>query len=187
MDLRELPVEQLRRMITVLFQQPVHYSATAAENISFGDLSAPADSAAIEAAARDAGADEPIARLPQGYRTLLGKQFSGGAELSVGEWQRLALARAFVRRAPILILDEPTSAMDPWSEADWLERFRRLAAGRTAVLITHRFTTAMCADVIHVLAEGRIVESGNHDALMSRGGRYAQWWTNQMNQAPARR
>jgi ATP-binding cassette subfamily B protein len=179
-ELREMRLDELRGMITVLFQEPVHYSATAAENIALGDLGSAPGIREIEIAARQAGADEPISRLPLGYNNLLGKWFAGGAELSVGEWQRLALARAFLRRAPILILDEPTSAMDPWAEADWLERFRRLASGRTAIIITHRFTTAMHADVIHLLELGKIVESGNHQSLMAQGGRYAQWWASQM-------
>ncbi|HYM10398.1 MAG TPA: ATP-binding cassette domain-containing protein, partial [Bryobacterales bacterium] len=183
-DLRRFSIAQLRRGITVLFQEPVHYNATAAENITLGDIEARPSQAAVEAAAGAAGADEPVARLPHGYLTLLGKWFAGGAELSVGEWQRLALARAFLRRAPILILDEPTSAMDPWAEADWLERFRRLAAGRTAILITHRFTTAMHADLILLLDGGRIVESGSHHELLACGGRYAQWWATQMKAAP---
>ena len=106
---------------------------------------------------------------------MLGYWFEKGAELSVGEWQRVALARAFFRQAPIILLDEPTSAMDPWAEADWLRRFRDLAAGRTAILITHRFTTAMLADEIHVMEDGRIIESGSHRDLIARGGRYAEW------------
>ena len=110
-------------------------------------------------------AEEIVARLPQQEQTLLGRWFAGGTELSVGEWQRIALARAFLRHAPIIILDEPTSALDPWAEADWLERFRELAIGRTAIIITHRFTTAMHADVIHVMDRGRIVESGSHQRL----------------------
>ena len=110
-----------------------------------------------------AGAEEIVSHLPQGYGSLLGRWFAGGTELSVGEWQRIALARAFLRSAPIIILDEPTSALDPWAEADWLERFRKLAVGRTAIVITHRFTTAMHADVIHVMESGRIVESGTHE------------------------
>jgi len=182
-DLRELSVEQLRSRITVLFQQPIHYSATAAENIALGDLSESPDAPSIHAAARAAGADRPIASLPRGYQTLLGRWFAGGAELSVGEWQRIALARAFLRRAPIIVLDEPTSAMDPWAEIDWLARFRRLAEGRTALLITHRFTTAMHADRIHLLSEGRIVESGGHEELMALGGRYAQGWSGQIRES----
>ena len=98
----------------------------------------------------------------------------------MGEWQRIALSRAFLREAPIIILDEPTSAMDPWAEDDWLDRFRRLARGRTALIITHRFTTAMRADVIHVMTEGRIVESGRHLELLNRGGLYAESWTAQI-------
>ena len=120
-----------------------------------------------------------IAALPNGYDNLLGKTFLDGEELSAGEWQRIALARAFYRSAPILILDEPTSAMDPWAEADWLNRFRSLAAGQTAILITHRFTTAMRADVIHVISEGQAIESGSHQELLAAGGLYAQSWREQ--------
>jgi ATP-binding cassette subfamily B protein len=110
---------------------------------------------------------------------VLGKWF-GGAELSGGEWQRLALARAFLRQAEMIILDEPTSSMDSWAEADWLSRFRKLVAGRTALIITHRFTTAMQADIIHVMDRGKIIESGDHDQLLAAGGRYATSWTRQM-------
>lgn len=178
-DLREMQVKELREMVSVLFQQPVHYSATVAENIAVGTESSEIDLAAVGDAARSAGADECVGRLTEGYNNLLGKWFEGGAELSVGEWQRIALARAFLRRAPVIILDEPTSAMDPWAEADWLARFRRLAAGRTAVVITHRFTTAMHADIIHVMSDGRVVESGSHDELVSAGGLYSQSWLSQ--------
>jgi ATP-binding cassette subfamily B protein len=100
--------------------------------------------------------------------------------LSGGEWQRLALARAFLRNAPILLLDEPTSAMDPWAEAGWFDRFRAAAAGRTTIIITHRFTTAMEADVIHVMQAGRIVESGCHRNLLALEGRYASSWARQV-------
>ena len=168
-------VEELRRRITVLFQQPVRYNASVRDNIRFGDLAAVSSDDAVRTAAMNAGAEAFIQRLPEGYDNLLGHWFERGAELSVGEWQRLALARAFLRQAPVIVLDEPTSAMDPWAEADWLHRFRDLASGRTALLITHRFTTAMLADEIHVMEEGRIIESGSHPDLIARGGRYAQW------------
>ena len=163
----------------MLFQEPVHYNATVAENIAMDRLTA-ATSADIEAAARAAGAEALIARLPHGYDTLLGNWFAGGVELSVGEWQRIALARAFLRRAPVIVLDEPTSAMDSWAEADWLQRFRSLAAKRTAIIITHRFTTAMQADVIHVMDKGRVIESGSHGELLRQEGAYAQSWRMQM-------
>ena len=178
-DLRDLRLEELRRVMTVLFQQPVHYNQTVHDNIALGDIRTTASRAEIEEAARMAGADLPVAALPQGYDTLLGKWFENGEELSVGEWQRIALARAFLRKAPILLLDEPTSAMDSWAEADWLERIRADAAGRTVLIITHRFTTAMWADVIHVMSRGTIVESGSHAALVSAGGQYAQSWARQ--------
>jgi ATP-binding cassette subfamily B protein len=179
-DLRAMPIHDIRRLMTVLFQEPVHYSATVAENISLGDIEGAANSAEIKAAARAAGADRCIARLPHGYGNLLGKWFENGAELSLGEWQPIALARAFLRQAPIILLDEPTCAMDSWAEADWLQRFRVLARGRTVLLISHRFTTAMHADTIHVMCEGRIVESGSHHQLLGLAGLYAQSWAAQM-------
>lgn len=179
-DLRQLKRADLRRHLTVLFQEPVHYAETVATNIALGDLPAASDRAAIVAAARAAGADAPVAHLAGGYDALLGTWFEGGTDLSVGEWQRIALARAFLRRAPVVVLDEPTSAMDSWAEADWLDRFGELAAGRTVLIITHRFTTAMRADTIHVMDGGRIVESGSHAALVAQGGRYAHSWRAQM-------
>ena len=179
-DVQDLPLAKLRRLSSVLFQQPVRYNDTVSENISFGDLSSCSDDAEIRAAVEAAGAGDIVRRLPNGYASLLGKSFSDGSELSVGEWQRIALARAFLRRAPILILDEPTSAMDPWAEAAWLERLRSVSAGRTAILITHRLTTAMRADVIYVVADGRVIESGSHETLLLHGGLYAQSWAVQM-------
>lgn len=179
-DVRELSLDELRRSITVLFQQPVHYNDTVRHNIAFGDWASVPELPRIKAAAEAAGSDDIIARLPHGYSTFLGKSYTEGTELSIGEWQRIALARAFLREAPILILDEPTSAMDPWAETDWLDRFRSLSAHRTAILITHRLTTAMRADIIHVIADGQIVESGSHEQLLRRGGLYAQSWEAQL-------
>jgi ATP-binding cassette subfamily B protein len=178
-DLRQVSLDDLRDHVSVLFQTPVSYYATAGQNIALGSLWAAPGAAEIETAARDAGAHEVITRLPQGYETLLGRWFTDGTDLSGGEWQRIALARAFLRRSHIIILDEPTSFMDSWAEADWLDRFRALVAGRTAVIITHRFTTAMRADVIHVMDQGRIVESGSHQELLNAGGRYARSWAAQ--------
>ena len=179
-DLKEIAVRDLRRMITVLFQQPFHYNTTVQENILYGDLNRQPSALEVNTAIEAAGAEEIVARLPQREQTLLGRWFAGGTELSVGEWQRIALARAFLRRAPIIILDEPTSALDPWAEADWLERFRKLATGRTSIIITHRFTTAMHADVIYVMDRGRIVESGSHRRLLEQSGLYAESWSRQM-------
>jgi ATP-binding cassette subfamily B protein len=178
-DLRDIATDDLRRLITVLFQQPVHYNTTVRENILYGDLKADLSETEMWNAISAAGAEEIVARLPQHEQTLLGRWFAGGTELSVGEWQRIALARAFLRQAPIIVLDEPTSALDPWAEADWLERFRKLAIGRTAIVITHRFTTAMHADVIHVMDRGRIVESGSHQRLLEQNGLYAESWARQ--------
>jgi ATP-binding cassette subfamily B protein len=177
-DLRELRTADARALVTVLFQEPMRYDATVAENIAVGVAGAQLSD--VKAAARAAGAEALIASLPRGYETLLGRWFVEGVELSVGEWQRLALARAFFRPAPVILLDEPTSAMDSWAEADWLRRFRSLAAGRTAVVVTHRFTTAMRADVIHVMDGGVVVESGSHAALLEREGLYARSWNEQM-------
>jgi ATP-binding cassette subfamily B protein len=176
-DLRQIRLAELRRQITVLFQEPMHYHASIYDNIAYGDWGASeAAMDQIQLAACQAGVDELIERLPQGYETLLGKWFHDGTDLSVGEWQRLALARAFLRAAPVLVLDEPTSAMDAWAEADWLSRVHQWSAQRTTVIITHRLTTARKADKIFVMEAGRIIESGSHAELVASGGRYAQAW-----------
>ena len=172
--------EVLLRRISVLLQEPVYFNATFSQNVAFGDLRADAGPELIRAAAEGAGADQIARHLPHGYDTQLGKWFSGGVDLSVGEWQRVALARAFLRQAELLFLDEPTSAMDSWAETDWLGRLHTLATGRTAVIITHRFTTAMRADLIYVLDDGHVVESGSHAELLAQGGRYALSWAAQM-------
>ena len=193
-DIRERPAADIRALTSVLFQDPVRYAATVTENIapsSSPSALSPQPSALspqprVLAAVRAAGAEQIIEQLPRGYDTLLGKTFDDGVELSGGEWQRIALARAFLRDAPILLLDEPTSAMDSWAEADWFDRFRQAAAGRTTIIITHRFTTAMQADVIHVLEDGRVVESGSHQKLLDLGGRYAYSWARQTQGGAAR-
>jgi ATP-binding cassette subfamily B protein len=179
-DVRQFSIEQLRRMITVLFQFPINYQATAAQSIALGDLDSNPSRQAIEAAARSAGAHDLISSLPDGYDSQLGKAFANGAELSGGEWHRIATARAYLRRSPIILLDEPTSMMDSWAEAEWFARFRELAQGHTAVVITHRFSIAMRADIIHVMDAGKVVESGSHSELLKLGGLYAQSWETQM-------
>ena len=175
-DIRTLPVAELRRRIAVLFQTPIHFHASAAEAIALGDTGTPPDDAAVHAAALAAGADALIARLPEGYATPLGVSFDRGVDLSVGEWQRMALARACYRRSPLLVLDEPTSAMDPWAEAAWMAGFNAIAHRRTVLMITHRLSTARHADLIYVIDRGRIVESGTHDDMQRGGGRYAELW-----------
>ena len=181
-DLRELSLQELRRSVAVLFQEPVRYNETVAENIGLGNLAAAADRSEIEWAGQGSGAQEVVERLPRGYDTLLGKWFVEGTELSVGEWKRIALARTFFRQAHVFLLDEPTSSMDSWAEAEWMDRFSTQTRGQTGVIITHRFTTAMRADIIHVMQDGQIVESGSHEELLDREGEYAKSWKNQMRE-----
>ena len=178
-DIREFTQNDWRSLLTVMFQFPVTYQKTVAENIALGDVDRDISPEEIRAAIADSGATEIISRLPNQENTQLGKWFAEGTELSGGEWQRIALARAFIRQAPILILDEPTSFMDSWSEHDWLDRFRGMANGRTAIVITHRFTLAMRADIIHVLQAGEVIESGTHESLLAYDSTYATSWRNQ--------
>ena len=183
-DIRHFAIRDVWQLLTVLFQFPQPYHATAAENIAFGDTSTKPTPTELEFAAESAGAHEFISNLPQQYDTELGKWFvKEGTQLSGGEWQRLALARAYWRQGPIMILDEPTSAMDSWSESDWFDRLRKLARDRIGIVITHRFTIAMRADIIHVMDQGQIVESGSHQELLSLGGKYAQAWNSQMEKS----
>jgi len=172
--LAELSTDELRRELGVIFQDYARYHLTLRENIWLGDVRQPPTGGGIEAAARRTGADEVAAQLPRGYDTELGRQLSEGSELSLGQWQKVALARAFLRDSQIIVLDEPTASLDPRSEAELFERFHELAAGRTAILISHRLSTVRMADRIVVLENGRIVEAGPHDDLIGQGGRYSE-------------
>ena len=178
-DIKDMTQEDLRQRITVLFQRPISYFESAEDNIRFGDLNNKPTRSDVVTAAKNSNAHEFIKKFPDDYDTVLGKQF-GNAELSIGEWQRVALARAFIRKADFVILDEPTSAMDSWAEAEWMVSFRDLVKERTALIITHRFTTAMQADIIHVMVNGSIIESGTHAHLVSIDGHYAKSWRQQM-------
>ena len=182
-DLREFSQLDVRRRTAVLFQHPMKYQMSAERNVRIGDTDLDPTAQRLREAVVGAGADELFDRLPNGDATLLGRWFEGGVELSGGEWQRVALARAFYRESPLVILDEPTSFMDSWAENEWLDRFNRVAGDRTALIITHRFTTAMRADIIHVMSRGQIVESGTHEELVARGGRYAESWAVQTQQS----
>ena len=178
-DLRQFATTSLRREISVIFQDYTHYHMTAGENIWFGNINVPPDQKRIAAAAHQAGADDLISRLPKGYETILGKWFEEGEELSIGEWQKVALARAFLRDAQIIVLDEPTSAMDAKSEYEVFKRFRQLLEGRSAILISHRFSTVRMADRIFIFEDGRIVESGSHEQLVRLNGKYAHLFEKQ--------
>jgi ATP-binding cassette subfamily B protein len=173
-DIAAVDPEDLRRSIAVIFQDFVRFHLRARDNVGFGRVEAVDDDAGVRAAARQAGADGFLSSLPQGYDTLLGPEFEGGTDLSVGQWQRVALARAFYRGAPFVVLDEPTAALDARAEHDLFERIRTLLAGRTVLLISHRFSSVRNADRIYVLEGGRIVEAGTHQHLMSAGGLYAE-------------
>jgi ATP-binding cassette subfamily B protein len=173
-DLREYDVDDLRREIGVIFQDYMRYDMLVRENIGFGNVDSLSDHPRMETAARKSLAKSLITRLPNGYDQMVGRRFEGGVDLSGGEWQKLALARAYMRDAQLLILDEPTATLDARAEYEVFQRFAELTSGRMAVLISHRFSTVRMADRILVLAGGEIQEQGTHEQLLALGGRYAE-------------
>jgi ATP-binding cassette subfamily B protein len=173
-DLREYRLEDLYREIGVIFQDFMRYEMTARENIAVGQIEVIDDLKLLETAARKSLADAVIGKLPNGYDQMLGRRFEGGLDLSGGEWQKIALARAYLREAQLLILDEPTAALDARSEFEVFQRFAELTAGKMALFISHRFSTVRMADRIVVLENGKIAEEGSHDQLATLGGRYKE-------------
>jgi ATP-binding cassette, subfamily B, bacterial len=172
-SLRAIPPAELRRRISAVFQDFVHYQFTLSENIGLGWVPALEDRERIQRAASAGGADAVVERLPRGYETMLGGYFEAGHELSVGQWQKIATARAFMRDAEVLILDEPTASLDAEAEHELWKRFQALAHGKTAILISHRMSTVRLAERIVLLRGGRIEELGSHAELLARDGRYA--------------
>ncbi len=178
-DITRFSIADLRRQISVIFQDYTRYQLSVQDNIWLGNVELPATPDRIAQAAHQSGADAMIQTLPQGYQTLLGKWFKGGEELSGGQWQKIALARAFLREAQLVVLDEPTSAMDAKAEYEVFQKFRALMRDRSALLITHRLATVKMADRIYVLHQGSIVESGTHAELMALRGTYAHLFETQ--------
>ncbi len=181
-DLRQFRLTELRQEISVIFQDYTKYHLTVQENIWFGNINIPPEAEKIAVAAGYAGADEVINQLPKGYNTVLGKWFEQGEELSIGQWQKIALARAFLRDSQLIVLDEPTSALDPKAEYEVFKRFRQLLKNQAAILISHRLSTVKMADRIYVLEQGQIVEDGTHAELMKLGKTYAHLFQIQAQQ-----
>ena len=158
----------------VIFQDFVRYNLSASDNIAVGRIAARNDRARVERAATRSQADEVIGKLPDGYEQMIGKRFKDGVELSGGEWQKIAIARAYMREAEVLILDEPTAALDARSEYEVFRRFKEISEGKTAILISHRFSSVRMADRILVLADGKVEAAGTHEELVAQRGRYSE-------------
>jgi ATP-binding cassette subfamily B protein len=178
-DIRNIDPEEYRKQFSVIFQDFMLYNLTAGENILMGNIDEKNPAVRIKASAKSTGVHDLIDSLPNGYETVIGNLFDDSRELSWGEWQKIALARALFRDAPILILDEPSSALDADTEYDIFSRFREIVKGRTSILISHRFTNVNLADRIIVLDKGEIAETGTHEQLMKRGGMYFTMFTKQ--------
>lgn len=178
-DLRDFKTGDLRREISVIYQDFGRYHMTARENILLGRPDLNPGDPAIAQAAQWAGIHDNLIRLPQGYDTVMSRTFADGTELSIGQWQKLALARAFVRDSQLILLDEPTSSLDAAAEFEFFEKFRDMARGRSALIISHRFSTVRLADHIYVLDAGRLIEEGDHKALLARDGLYAHLYRQQ--------
>ena len=178
-DLTEYEPASVRAGMAVVFQDFVRFFFSARENIGVGRHERSDDDDAIEAAARGAGAHQLILGLDEGYDTILGPHFVGGTDLSIGQWQRMALARALFRDCPFIVLDEPTASLDPRAERELFEDIRGILPGRAVLLISHRFANVRSADHIYVLSGGQVAEHGDHDELMALGGHYAELFTMQ--------
>jgi len=178
-NIKNFKIDAFRRKISVVFQDHIRYQLSAGENIFLGDLSQKDNMEKIKQAAGQADADKKIESFPLGYDTLLGRWFKGGEELSMGQWQMVAISRAFFRDAEIVVLDEPSSALDPETEMNIFSKLKKLIKGRSALIISHRYSTVKMADKILVLDKGQIVEQGSHEALMARGGKYCHLYNTQ--------
>jgi ATP-binding cassette subfamily B protein len=178
-DIRNIDPEEYRKHFSVVFQDFMLYNLTAGENIRMGNIDEKNPESRIKVSAETTGINDLIDNLKNGYETVIGNLFDDSRELSWGEWQKIALARALFRDAPVLILDEPSSALDADTEYEIFSRFREIVKGRTSILISHRFTNVSLADRIIVLSKGEVAETGTHDELMKKGGIYYTMFTKQ--------